>query len=138
MSISSAIGGAIGTLVGPVTDFLDRRRTRKHEEFRMEMELKKAKAMAAADRVAKGQQADIDWEIESIRNAGWRPEYLTILTTVVLVLVFVPQTQPVVIAGFDSLERTPMWFQIVVLMVYASAFGIRIFDNFKKVISHGR
>lgn len=128
----------IAGLVSPVTDFLDRRRQRKHEEFVLEMELKRAKAHAAAEKVARGQQADIDWEIESIRNAGWRPEYLTILTTITLVLVFIPYTQPFVIAGFQSLEETPLWFQIIILMVYASAFGIRIFDNFKKVISHGK
>lgn len=127
----------VASLFSPVVDFLDRRRTRKHEEFRLEMGLKAAKAKAAAEKVARGQQADIDWEIESIRNSGWRPEYLTILTTVTLVLVFIPQTQPYVIAGFQSLEETPFWFQLVILMVYASAFGIRIFDNFKKVIRHG-
>lgn len=128
----------ITSLLKPIVDYFDRRRHRKHEEYVMEMELKKAKARAAAERVATGQMGDINWELESIRNSGWRDEYLTVLTSIALVLVFVPQTQPYVIAGFEALERTPLWFQMVVLMVYASAFGIRIFDNLKKVISHGK
>lgn len=128
----------VSSFVKPIVDYFDRRRQRKHEEFIMELELKKAKAKAAAERIAQGQQADINWELESIRNSGWRDEYLTVLTSVALVAVFLPQTQPYVVQGFDALEGTPLWFQMVVLMVYASAFGIRIFDNFKRVINHGK
>lgn len=128
----------ISSLLKPVVEYFDRRRERRHEEFKLEMDLKKAKAKAAADRVASGLQADINWELESIRNSGWRDEYLTVLTSIALVCVFLPQTQPYVTAGFEALEDTPLWFQMVVLMVYASAFGIRIFDNFKRVINHGK
>jgi len=126
------------TLLKPVVEYFDRRRHRKHEEFVMEMELKKAKAKAAAERVNTGQIADINWELHSIRNSGWRDEYLTLLTSVALILVFIPHTQPYVIEGFMALENTPMWFQVVVLMVYSSAFGIRIFDNFKRVLNYGK
>lgn len=138
MSTTAAIVGFLGKALGPIGDYFDRKRQRKHEEFKLEMGLKTAKAKAAAERVLAGHQADVDWEIQSIKNSGWKDEYLTILTSVVLVLIFIPQTQPLIVGGLASLDATPLWFQLIMLMVYASAFGIRIFDNFMRVLNHGK
>ena len=138
MSVTATATKVLGVVFGPIADYFGKRQERKTKEFELEMQLKTAHAKAAAERLAAGQKRDFSWEIESIKHASWRPGYLTIATTVILALVFIPQTQPFVIEGFESLEMTPYWFQLAVLMVYSSAFGIRVFDAFRKVLNHGK
>lgn len=102
-----------------------------------ESDIKKAKAMAAVERIGQRQEADINWELLSIRNSGWRDEYLTLFTTAIVAMVFLPWTQPFMMEGFTQLNATPYWFQVVIVIVYSSAFGVRAFKSFKSILPRG-
>jgi hypothetical protein len=137
------------SLFDPLVDAFNSWRERRHElkmakhegkltKIEAQAEIEKARAQGAIQRLAERQRADIDWELMSIKNSGWKDEYLTVLITASLVLVFLPWTQPYVIDGFRALEATPFWYQMAILIVIGSAFGVRVFDNFKRVLAKGK
>lgn len=70
-------------------------------------------------------QHDADWELAQIKNSGWKDEYVLVLLSIPLVLVFIPYTQPYVLAGFAALEQCPGWFQLLLCSVFAATYGIR-------------
>jgi len=136
----------LSTVFGPAIDAFNGWRDRKHElklkkhelkmtEVEAESRIKVAHAEAAINRAAERQSANIDWEIMSIRNSGWRDEYLTIFTTVIVTMVFLPWTQPYMLDGFDSLNSTPTWFQVAIIIVFGSAFGVRAFKPFAGLLN---
>jgi len=130
----------------PLVDAFNGWRSRKHELRIKKHELKvtrivseaniaEARAKAAVDRLGQRQEADINWEVLSIQNSGWKDEYLTILISTSLILVFIPWTQPFVLEGFRALEETPTWYQVIILIVVGSAFGVRAFTNFQSLVA---
>lgn len=85
--------------------------------------LKKAEA-AVYERKA---SADIDWDIEAIKNTGtsWKDEWLTILFSVPLILAFVPGMEGIVERGFEQLDKAPEWYKYSLGIIVAASFGFR-------------
>ena len=96
-----------------------------------EIELEKLRGKAEWER-AKTQRAsesegrDADWEKASIANSGWKDEWVLILLSIPLVLVFIPPMQPYVVSGFEALEGTPDWYRWLTVMIFAAIYGIRV------------
>ena len=82
----------------------------------------KEKAAAAKD----------DWELEAIKNSGWKDELWTVLFVLIVGACFLPFAQPYVFDGFAALDQTPTWFQIAIGMSVSASFGIKAYDLFKK------
>lgn len=103
----------------------------KREQLKQERELKKLEGKikfeeAKTQRFSESLTADNVWELESIKNSGWKDEWVLVLLSIPLILVFIPQTQPYVLAGFETLNQTPSWYRWLVVLIFAAIYGIRV------------
>jgi hypothetical protein len=101
------------------------------QRLKQEVELevlrgKRAWEEAKSRRASESEGRDHEWEVESIRNSGWKDELVILVLTIPLVLVFIPATAPYVLEGFKILETTPDWYRWMIVMIYAATFGIRV------------
>lgn len=71
-------------------------------------------------------QYDNEWELEQIKNSGWKDEYVLVLLSIPLVMVFVPPLAPYVLNGFAVLAQCPDWYRWLTMMVFGAVYGIRI------------
>lgn len=123
---SSIVAGLLKTVAPKVADYYITKTQLKNdlemETLRGKIEYEKAKTQRASE----SEGRDHEWEIESIRNSGWKDEWVLILLSIPLVLVFIPYTQPFVMDGFTTLDQTPGWYQWLILAVFSAVYGIRI------------
>lgn len=119
LSIVTKVGAGIA---GPIVDYFNNRAKEKarQEELKHELHVKKLEEIRA------GKIAEHEWDLKSIDNSGWRDEFLTIIISIPLVLVFTTQgAQQHILEAFTVLEKTPEWYRWMVGAMVASAFGIR-------------
>lgn len=123
----------LGAILGKGADWAIAREARKAEieKLNHERELEKIRGKieyekALTRRASESEGRDHEWELESIRNAGWKDEWVLVVLTIPLVLVFIPFTQDTVLNGFETLAQTPDWYRYLVMIIYAATFGIRI------------
>ena len=115
-----------GQTVGAVVEHLNLKRKLKAE---IELEKLRGKAeyeRAKTTRASESEGRDHEWELESIKNSGWKDEWVLIILSIPMVLSFIPQTQPYVVLGFEALEGTPTWYRITVASIYLATFGLRL------------
>lgn len=116
----------LGKVAPKVADYYMQKQQLKQE---VELEILKGKAAyeaAKTKRASESEGRDHEWEIESIRNSGWKDELVILVLTIPLILVFIPSTSSVVLEGFKVLETTPDWYRWMIMMIYAATFGIRV------------
>lgn len=115
-----------GQTVGAVVEHLNLKR-----KLKAEIELEKLRGKAEYER-AKSQRAsesegrDHEWELESLRNSGWKDEWVLVVLSIPMILSFIPVTVGYVVAGFAALESTPLWYRVTVASVYLATFGLRL------------
>lgn len=115
----------------------------RHFEHKQEMkaaeqagklELRKAEIQARIKRLENADAADIALDRESVATRGWKDEYLLIVTTSPLVLLFLgpllsvgsaAELTAAVMAGFDALQHTPTYYWYALAIVYIDTFGMR-------------
>tara|TARA_Y100000996_G_C22520963_1_gene642432 strand:- start:475 stop:858 length:384 start_codon:yes stop_codon:yes gene_type:complete len=122
----SWIADIVGSLGGKVVETIDNRGKRKHENKMKEMEIEEMRHKKQLEMVMRGQEMDNSWELEQIKNSGWKDEFVLLLLSIPLILSFIPQTVGYVEAGFEALSKTPQWYQWLILAVFAAIYGIRI------------
>lgn len=86
-----------------------------------------AKAEAQAKVIVKSAESDANWEAIMAKHSGqsWKDEWLTILFSIPLILVFFPPLVDDVQAGFEALETMPPWYQYTLSIIVAASFGVR-------------
>lgn len=122
----SLISSLLGSLGGKVVDAVDSRSQRKHDEKLKKIELDELKHKTRIEMVQRGQEIDNSWELEQIKNSGWKDEFILLLLSIPLVMSFIPQMQPYVVGGFEALSLTPQWYQWLILAVFSAVYGIRV------------
>ena len=123
----------LGALVKPITSVVEgwtRRRTVKLES---ELAVAEAKTNATIERLKTAQEADIAWERTALKTAGWKDEFLLIVFSIPLIMVFIPGYDHFVHAGFDALKETPDWYQWCIGIMVASAYGYRKIADFMAI-----
>jgi hypothetical protein len=115
----SIVGSLLGKVAPAVADYYKTRLELKHK-------LKLTKIEAQIKKAEREANMDHEWELLQIHNSGWKDEWVLILLSIPLVLVFVPYTQPFIHEGFMSLEQTPDWYRWLILAVFTAIYGIRI------------
>lgn len=123
MSLFSSLLGSVG---GKVVDAVSDRGKRKHTEKLRQLEIEYAKHQVKLEAISRGQEMDNLWELEQIKNSGFKDEIVLFLLSIPLVLSFIPSTVGYVEAGFAALSQTPDWYQWLILSVFAAIYGIRI------------
>jgi hypothetical protein len=126
MMWSSIVGALLGKVAPKVADYYMEKQKLKQE---VELEVLRGKAeyeRAKTQRASESEGRDHEWEIESIRNSGWKDELVIIVLSIPLVAVFVPGLEPYIANGFEHLASTPEWYRWLIMMIYAATFGIRV------------
>lgn len=120
------IGGLLGKIPEVVGTYFTERQKLKSAEKMRELELKDAIHKRQVDLIAQGLAADATWEVEQIKNSGWKDEYVLIVLSIPLIGCFVPGLAPYILRGFEILSQTPQWYQWLILLIFAAIYGIRV------------
>lgn len=120
------VGKLLGGFGEEVAGYYRDRQRLKHERKLEQLRGKIAYEKAKSERAERSEGRDHEWEQMSIQNSGWKDEWVLVILSIPMVLVFVPYTQETILQGFAALETTPDWFRWLVLMIYAATYGIRI------------
>jgi len=126
MMLWDSIVGTLLKSVAPEVAGYYREKQKLKQEVEMEIIRGKAAYEAAKTKRAEASEGrDHEWELESIRNSGWKDEWVMGLVSIPAIMAFTPWGQPYVVAGFEALEATPLWYQTVMVSVFLAAYGIR-------------
>lgn len=128
--LKALLGGiaeaAIGKLAPSVVGYYQKKRELEQEveleKLRGKREWEKQKSVRAEN----SEGRDAEWELEQIRNSGWKDEWVLILLSIPLIMVFVPGLEDDALQGFNNLEKTPDWYRWLILMVFGAVYGIRL------------
>jgi hypothetical protein len=122
-----ALPAILATVVPTIIDGI-----RKHFERGQELAQAKHEARVAEARAEAEQAGRLD-EL-SIAQRGWKDDYLLIITTSPVVLLFfspilgvssIAEVQEAVRAGFLALEDTPEYYWYALALIYIDTFGFR-------------
>lgn len=120
--VGKLLGGFGEEVAGYYRDKQRLKHERELEKLRGKIEYEKAKTQRASE----SEGRDHEWESLSIQNSGWKDEWVLVILSIPLVLVFVPWTQETILQGFAALETTPEWFRWLIMLIYTAVFGIRL------------
>jgi hypothetical protein len=102
------------------------RQTLKAEE----RQIASAIRLKKIDYVNEGRIAEVQWNKASVGNSSWRDEWITIMLSAPLVLIFGPDAiQEQIAEGFKLLELLPAWYKSAVGLMIGSAFGYQKYTN---------
>jgi hypothetical protein len=131
MGVISEIAGSV---LKPVGDYFARKMEIKAQDRQQERAIKAAMVERQIDLIKEGLHADMQWEVEMAKQAAtsWKDEYTLLVISTPAVLCFIPKSLEewqggayYVSEGFQALQQTPMWYQILFCSMFAATFGIR-------------
>lgn len=114
-------------IVEPVATYYTRRAELQQARFEAQLKYENAKGERAATLIREGLAADANWEMEFARQAqtSWKDEYTLIVVSVPAVMAFIPGMDVYVHAGFAALDKTPAWYQLLLVTLFFATVGIR-------------
>lgn len=125
----------LGTLLGKVPEAVATYYTRKQElaaqRHENDLKFEAAKGERQAHLIEQGLAADANWEMEFAKQAqtSYKDEYTLAVVSIPTLLCFIKTRTfdgpAIVSAGFDSLAKTPIWFQILFCTMFAATVGVR-------------
>ena len=124
--IVDVVRGLASGLATPVVDYMKTRAELKAEDRKQKRELKAAMHQRTISLIEKGLAEDAKWELEQIRNSGWKDEYVLVLLSIPLIGCFLPWTAEHILFGFNVLGQTPDWYQWLILSIFLAIYGIRL------------
>jgi len=123
---SSIVSGLLGKVAPKVADFYIQKQQLKQEVILKRLEGKIAWQVAQTQRAAASEGRDHEWELLSIRNSGYKDEWVLFLLSIPMVMSFIPSLQVHVVNGFAALEGTPQWYRWLTLVVFSAIYGVRV------------
>lgn len=124
--INKLLGALLGAPAEAVADYFKERQRLKSELKLKKLEGKVKIEQAKAEMEVRKLEADNAWELAQIANSGWKDEWVLILLSIPLVLVFVPMTAPYILQGFAILSQTPEWYRWLIVAIFTAIYGIRV------------
>ena len=118
-------------IVEPVATYWNRRQELKAAKYEATLAHIRATADRQASLIREGLAADANWEMEFARQAAssWKDEYTLLVVSIPAVLAFIRTAwldgPAIVLAGFQSLAQTPMWYQILLGTMFGATVGVR-------------
>ena len=124
----SIVGALLGKVAPKVADYYIQKQQLKHELEAEQLRGKIAWEQALTKRASESEGRDHEWELARLEDArySWKDEWVLFLLSIPLILVFIPQTQPIVQEGFNALATTPDWYRWMIMLIFTAVFGIRI------------
>lgn len=131
LSITEVFKALLGKgVVEPIATYWNRKQELKQAKFEAKLKYETAKGERQARLIEQGLVADATWEIEQIKNSGWKDEYVLVILSIPSILSFINvgtfSGAEVVARGFESLSATPQWYQWLILLIFTATYGIRI------------
>ena len=118
----------LNMLIGPIADLAGTWLNGKVETKAAETKAIVARAEAEAQIMLSRATSEADWEKIMAQGSqnSWKDEWLTILFSIPLILVFTGDWgREVVENGFTALETMPEWYQYTLGVIVAASFGVR-------------
>lgn len=122
----SIFGSVIETITKPIAEGVQGYLEIRSKERLRKLELEDAIHVRRVELIKQGLAADASWELEQIRNSGWKDEAVLTVVSIPLVGCFIPAFADDILRGFEVLERTPDWFRWLVLIIFTAVYGIRV------------
>ena len=114
----------------PVATYFTRKAELSAAKHEAKLKFETAKGERQARLIEAGLAADATWEIEQIKNSGWKDEYVLVILSIPSILSFVRTKwfdgAEIVANGFASLTATPQWYQWLIMLVFTATYGIRL------------
>ena len=122
----SILNALLGKAIPAAADFFIEK-----ERLEQQVKLEKLKGKIAWEqaltrRASESEGRDHEWELERIRDSGYKDEWVLFLLSIPLILSFIPQTVVYVQMGFAALAQTPDWYRWLILLIFTAIYGIRI------------
>jgi hypothetical protein len=115
-------------ILGPITELAGTWLRGSVETKAAQTRAKVAKAEAEAQIMVSRATSEADWEKIMAQGSqnSWKDEWLTILFSIPLILVFTGDWGREIVAnGFVALETMPDWYQYTLGVIVAASFGVR-------------
>lgn len=123
---SSIVSALLGKVAPQVAEYYIQKQELKHNLRLKKIEGQIAIEQAKIKRISESEGRDHEWELESIRNSGWKDEWVLIMLSIPLVLSFLPFTVAYVQMGFSALAMTPEWYRWLIMLIFTAIYGIRV------------
>jgi hypothetical protein len=123
----------IQALIGPLAELAGGWLKGKADKQAAAANLALVEAEAKATIMKSAATSEADWEriMAQGSQSSWKDEWLTILFSIPLVLVFTgDKGREIVSNGFAALEVMPEWYQYTLGVIVAASFGIRSATKF--------
>jgi hypothetical protein len=115
-------------LIAPLTELAGSWLKGKANAQAAQANLKLVEAEAKATIMKSAATSEAEWEkiMAQGSQSSWKDEWLTILFSIPLVLVFTGDWgREIVASGFTALETMPDWYQYTLGVIVAASFGVR-------------
>jgi len=131
------LSALISPLVSGVTNYFTNRQTIKAKKQERDDIVEDAKVQAKIAMLSNEQTHDIDLDLISVKERGWKDDVITyVLLSPVIITMFNPICaiwfgyNPDVVNnaikdGFTALEEMPQWMYVGLGVVFADVFGLR-------------
>ena len=123
----------IQALIGPLTELAGGWLKGKADAQAADAKLKLTEAEANAKIMLSKETSVADWEriMAQGSQSSWKDEYLVILFSIPLILVFTGEWGRTVVAeGFAALEVMPQWYQYTLGVIVSASFAVRSATKF--------
>jgi hypothetical protein len=115
----------LGKVAPKVADYYIQKEQLKYQIKLETLKGKIAYEKAKTARASESEGRDHEWELESIRNSGYKDEWVLFLLSIPMVMSFIPATVQYVTSGFEALEGTPPWYRFMITSIFLGIYGIR-------------
>lgn len=86
-----------------------------------------AEALSKAKRLDREAEMDYDLDRVAMRNMenSWKDELILLIWLTPVVISFIPEWQPYVVAGFAGLDNVPNWYVYILVGMITVIYGMR-------------
>lgn len=117
------IGPIINAFTGIGKEWLQGRREIKKAKIGATVARFEAEAEFAKQRIDRRENYDLE-ALKQMRYS-WKDEWFVFVFTLPVIAAFLPGFQDYVLIGFTYLEKTPVWYRMIVIGMVAATFGLR-------------
>ena len=125
---SSILTALLSKALPAAADFFMAKEQLKQEVKLEELRGKRAWERAMTQRAEASEGRDPEWELARLADSrnSWKDDWVLILLSIPLILVFIPSAQEYVLNGFGVLAQTPEWYQWMIGVIFTAIYGVRI------------
>lgn len=124
-ALTKIVGAFLGAPAEQVAEYF---KEKQHLKFDYKLEKLKAdtaEQIARRNRAIQADTNDHEWELLQIRNSGWKDEFVLLIVSLPFIMGFIPGLDKYALHGFEVLDKTPVWYQGMLVTIFFAIYGIR-------------